>query len=152
MSSGTVMIDRTTVSFDRMISMLTIDGTAAISAAGSVTRISVSNGAMPTLIAASICPAGTAGEAGAKDLGEIGRRVEAEADDARGRRAQPQADRRAAGVEQEELHQERRAAEDLDEDALSSQLSGGIGSRFSERDREAEQRGRARRRRPSTGS
>ena len=42
-----------------MISMLTIEGTAAISAAGSVTRISVSNGAMPTLVAASIWPAGT---------------------------------------------------------------------------------------------
>ena len=55
------------------------------------------------------------GEAGAKDLGEIGRRVEAEADDAGGRGAQSQADRRAAGVEEEELHQERRASEDLDE-------------------------------------
>ena len=54
------MIDSTTVSFDRMISMLTIAGTAAMSAPGSMTRTIVSTGAMPTLTAASIWPAGTA--------------------------------------------------------------------------------------------
>jgi len=52
MSSGTVMIDSTTVSLVRMISMLTIAGTAAMSAPGSVTRVIVSNGVMPTLAAA----------------------------------------------------------------------------------------------------
>ena len=67
------MIDSTTVSFDRMISMFTIEGTAAISAPGSMTRIIVSNGAMPMLTAASIWPARHGGEAGAKNLGEIGR-------------------------------------------------------------------------------
>ena len=60
MSSGTVMIDNTTVSFERMISMLTIEGTAAMRAPGSRTRIIVSNGGMPTLTAASIWPTGTA--------------------------------------------------------------------------------------------
>ena len=54
------MIDSTTVSFDSTISMLTIAGTAAISAAGSSTRTSVSNLVIPTLLAASIWPAGTA--------------------------------------------------------------------------------------------
>ena len=125
MSSGTVMIDRTTVSFDRMISMLTIGGTAAISAAGSATRMSVSNGAMPTLIAASIWPRGTRGEAGAEDLGEIGRGIEAEAEDARRRRAEPEPDERPAGIEQEQLHQERRAADDLDEDCASASAAAG---------------------------
>ena len=48
------MIDSTTVSFDSTISMLTIAGTAAISAAGSSTRTSVSNLVIPTLLAASI--------------------------------------------------------------------------------------------------
>ena len=54
------MIDSTTVSFDRMMSILTIDGTAAMSAPGSITRTIVSNGAIPTLTAASIWPTGTA--------------------------------------------------------------------------------------------
>ena len=40
--------------------MLTIAGTAAMSAPGSMTRIIMSNGVMPTLTAASIWPAGTA--------------------------------------------------------------------------------------------
>ncbi len=43
-----------------MISILTIDGTAAMSAPGSMTRSIVSNGAMPTLTAASTWPTGTA--------------------------------------------------------------------------------------------
>ena len=60
MSSGTVMIESTTVSFDMTISVLTIGGAAATSAIGRRTRKRISNGLMPTLIAASTCPRGTA--------------------------------------------------------------------------------------------
>ena len=95
--------------------MLTIAGTAAMSAAGSMTRNIVSNGAHADADRRLDLADRHGGEAGAKDLGEIGRRVKAEAEDAGGGRAEPEPDRRAAGVEQEELHQKRRAAEDLDE-------------------------------------
>src|SRR6202034_3010893 len=55
------------------------------------------------------------GEAAAKDLGKIGRRVKAEAQDACGGRAESEPDRGAAGVDEKKLDQERRAAEELDE-------------------------------------
>ena len=85
---------------------------------------------MPRLTAASIWPARHGREAGAENFGEIGAAIDAEAEHARRRRRQAQADGRAAVIEQIELHQERRAAHDLDE-ARSSQRSGGTGRRRS---------------------
>jgi hypothetical protein len=54
------MIDRTTVSLDSTISRLTIEGSVATSIVGSEMRHRISNELMPTLVAASIWPAGTA--------------------------------------------------------------------------------------------
>ena len=107
MSSGTVMIDRTTVSFDSTISMLTIGGTAAMSAAGSVDPKERVEGRHADAGRRLELAQRHGGKSGAENLGEIGRGIEAEADDARRRRAEPQADVGAPRIEQEQLHEER---------------------------------------------
>ena len=103
--------------------MLTIGGMAAISAPGRVTRSSVARRHADADRRLDLSDR-HGGEAAAKDLGEVGRRVEREADNAGRRRAQLEPDIRSAGIEQEQLHQERRAAQHFDV-ARSNQRSGG---------------------------
>ena len=113
-SSGMVRMDSTAVSLRITISMLT---DRRQQQGEHLRHDHVADGLRPAEAegAGGIDLAGRdAGEAGAENLGEIGAAIEPEAADADGESIQGDADMRAASIDQEKLHQQRRAAKKLD--------------------------------------
>ena len=91
-------------------------GKITFSACGSTILMKTCRGRSPSASAASRWPMRHGVEAGADDLGGVGRHVERHGEDGGDDRIEPDAEARQAEEDEEQLHQERRVADELDID------------------------------------
>ena len=111
-SSSTAMTEAREEFFSADTASLPRPGTMVRIACGAITRRMSTRGVMPSACPAAICPGSTPQNAGAQDLGDERALVGGQRQAGRGDRAEPQADMRQGVIGEDELQDQRGAAED----------------------------------------